>query len=244
MFSLFLGLFLFSCSDLKTLSDDVKKISQDQSLIIQKLNLLEKKIAEVSKSPANNNKKNDKPKADPNKVYTIADAGSITLGNANAPITVIKWTDFQWPYCAKSVGLVDDILKKYPNDVKVLIKNFPLSFHKQAMKAAQYALAADRQGKYKEMYHAIMEDFRKLKTNEDLPLEIAATMGLNVEKLKADADDPAIKAQIDKEINQLKNSGIPRLAVPKFLVAGKEPQGRDLAAFSKIIDEELKKKSK
>lgn len=139
---------------------------------------------------------------------------------------------------------MDDILKKYPNDVKVLIKNFPLSFHKQAMKAAQYALAADRQGKYKEMYHAIMEDFRKLKTNEDLPLEIAATMGLNVEKLKADADDPAIKAQIDKEINQLKNSGIPRLAVPKFLVAGKEPQGRDLAAFSKIIDEELKKKSK
>jgi len=139
---------------------------------------------------------------------------------------------------------VDDILKKYPNDVKVLIKNFPLSFHKQAMKAAQYALAADRQGKYKEMYHAIMEDFRKLKTNEDLPLEIAATMGLNVEKLKADADDPAIKAQIDKEINQLKNSGIPRLAVPKFLVAGKEPQGRDLGAFSKIIDEELKKKNK
>ena len=46
MFSLFLGLFLFSCSDLKTLSEDVKKISQDQSLIIQKLNLLEKKIAE------------------------------------------------------------------------------------------------------------------------------------------------------------------------------------------------------
>jgi len=95
MFSLFLGLFLFSCSDLKTLSDDVKKISQDQSLIIQKLNLLEKKIAEVSKAPANNNKKNDKPKADPNKVYTVADAGSITFGNPNAPVTVIKWTDFQ-----------------------------------------------------------------------------------------------------------------------------------------------------
>ena len=139
---------------------------------------------------------------------------------------------------------MDDILKKYPNDVKVLIKNFPLSFHKQAMKAAQYALAADRQGKYKEMYHAIMEDFRKLKTNEDMPLDIAATMGLDVEKLKADANDPAIKAQIDKEINQLKNSGIPRLAVPKFLVAGKEPQGRDLASFSKIIDAELKKKGK
>ena len=137
---------------------------------------------------------------------------------------------------------MDDILKKYPNDVKVLIKNFPLSFHKQAMKAAQYALAADRQGKYKEMYHAIMEDFRKLKTNEDMPLDIAATLGLNVEKLKTDAEDPAIIAQINKEITQLKNSGIPRLSVPKFLVAGREPTGRDLGTFSAMIDAELKKK--
>ena len=137
---------------------------------------------------------------------------------------------------------MDDILKKYPNDVKVLIKNFPLSFHKQAMKAAQYSLAADRQGKYKEMYHAIMEDFRKLKTNEDMPLDIAATLGLNVEKLKTDAEDPAIIAQINKEITQLKNSGIPRLSVPKFLVAGREPTGRDLGTFSAMIDAELKKK--
>ena len=94
IFSLFLGLFLFSCSDLKTISEDVKKIGKDQSLIIQKLNLLEKKIAEVSKA-APPSKKNDKPKSDPNKVYTIADAGSITLGNPKAPVTVIKWTDFQ-----------------------------------------------------------------------------------------------------------------------------------------------------
>ena len=95
LFSLFLGLFLFSCSDLKALSEDVKKIGQDQSLILSKLNLLEKKIAEVSKPAPPSNKKNDKPKSDPNKVYTIADAGSITLGNPKAPITVIKWTDFQ-----------------------------------------------------------------------------------------------------------------------------------------------------
>jgi len=140
--------------------------------------------------------------------------------------------------------LVDDVIKKYPNDVKVIIKNFPLGFHKQARRAAQYALAADKQGKYKEMYHAIMKDFRKLKTNEDYPLELAANLNLDIEKLKLDANDPAIDAQIEKEINQLRNSGIPRLAVPKFLVAGKEPQGRSLAAFSTIIDAELKKAKK
>ena len=139
---------------------------------------------------------------------------------------------------------MDDILKKYPNDVKVVIKNFPLSFHKQARRAAQYALAADRQGKYEEMSHAIFEDYKKLKTNEDFPLEIAATLGLDIEQFKRDANDPEIDAQIQKEFDQLKNSGIPRMSVPKFLVAGKEPQGRDLATFSAMIDAELKKKGK
>ena len=49
--------------------------------------------------------------------------------------------------------MIDEVLAKYPNDVKVVIKNFPLGSHKQARKAAQYALAADKQGKFKEMYH-------------------------------------------------------------------------------------------
>ena len=137
---------------------------------------------------------------------------------------------------------MDDILKKYPNDVKVVIKNFPLGNHKQAKRAAQYALAANKQGKYKEMYHAIFENYRKLKTNEDYPLELAAELGLDVERFKADADDKSIIDQIEKEINQFRSSGIPRKAVPKFLIAGKEPQGRrSLDLFSTMIDAELKK---
>ena len=137
--------------------------------------------------------------------------------------------------------MVDDILAKYPNDVKVVIKNFPLSFHKQAYKAAQYALAAHEQGKYKEMYHAIFENFRNLNTNEDWPLEIAQNLGLDMNKFVQDFGSEKIKKQIDLEINQFRNSGIPRLAVPKFLIQGKEPQGRSLEAFSAMIDAELAK---
>ena len=93
IFCLFSGLFILSCSDLKEIADTVKKINQDQSLIIQKLNSLEKKVAEGSKlTPP---KKDNKPKTDPNKVYDIADAGSVVLGNKNASVTVIEWTDFQ-----------------------------------------------------------------------------------------------------------------------------------------------------
>ena len=55
--------------------------------------------------------------------------------------------------------------------------------------------------------------------------------------------DPALEARINKEMNQMKQSGIPRMSVPKFLINGKEPQGgRNLESFSAIIDAELKKK--
>ena len=138
--------------------------------------------------------------------------------------------------------MVDDILKKYPNDVKVVIKNFPLSFHKQAMKAAKYVLAAKNQGKYSELYTVVMENYRQLKTNEDLPLQLAGELGLDVEQLKRDANSPAIANQIQIEIDELKNSGIPRMSVPKFLINGKEPQGRSLDAFSAVIEAELKRK--
>ena len=136
--------------------------------------------------------------------------------------------------------MVDDILEKYPNDVKVVIKNFPLSFHKQAYKAAQYSLAANEQGKYKEMYHAIFDDYKKLKSNEDWPIEIAQSLGLDMNKFVKDFGSDKIKKQLDLEINQFRNSGIPRLAVPKFLIQGKEPQGRDINSFSAMIDAELK----
>ena len=141
---------------------------------------------------------------------------------------------------------MDEVLEKYPNDVKVVIKNFPLPNHQQARRAAQYCLAAEKvkPGSYKEMYHAIFADYGKLGKNPDMPLEIAKTLGINPDELLVAANDPAIDAQIEKEIAQLKSLGI-RLAVPKFLIAGKEPEGRrNIDTWSAIIDAELKKNKK
>ena len=123
-----------------------------------------------------------------------------------------------------------------------MVKQFPLSFHKQAKKASLYALAAERQGKYLEMSNKIFENYRNLKSNEDLPRQYAEEMGLDMVKFDKDMKDPALEARINKEVNQMKQSGIPRLSVPKFLINGKEPQGRSLEAFSAVIESELKKK--
>ena len=141
---------------------------------------------------------------------------------------------------------MDDILKKYPDDVRVVIKNFPLSFHKQAKKAAQYVLAAREQGYWAHynLYHQVFENYRQLKTNEDLPVELAVNLGLDVNRLIQDANSPKIINQIEEEISQLKNSGIPRLSVPKFLIQGKEPTGRSVEIWSAMIETELKEINK
>ena len=148
--------------------------------------------------------------------------------------------------------MIDEVLAKYPNDVKVVIKNFPLGSHKQARKAAQYALAAHKQGKYKEMYHKIFETYKDLRNDEDLPKTIAAELGLNIEQLMEDMASQEISDLIDFEYNQLASlrnaypetdefaAGV-RIAVPKFFINGREPAGRSLDQFSAMIDEELKK---
>ena len=148
--------------------------------------------------------------------------------------------------------MVDQILEKYPNDVKVVFKSFPLSSHKQAFKAAKYSVCAGRQGKFKEMFYKIFENdtWRKLRNNEDLPREIAAELGLDLEQLDKDMNDPTVDALIQSEYNQLKSlsgayetdtySGV-RLAVPKFFINGREPEGRSVEAWSKVIDEEIAK---
>ena len=139
--------------------------------------------------------------------------------------------------------MIDDILKKYPNDVRVEVKQFPLSFHKQAKKASLYALAAERQGKYHEMSNKIFENYRGLKSNEDLPRQYAVEMGLDMGKFDKDMQDPALETRINTEMNQMKQSGMPRMSVPKFLINGKEPQGgRSVENYSAIIEQELKKK--
>ena len=69
----------------------------------------------------------------------------------------------------------------------------------------------------------------------------AREFGLNMSQFVKDFESPEVAAQIETEISELRNSGIPRLSVPKFLIQGKEPQGRSVEAFSAAIDKILKK---
>ena len=74
---------------------------------------------------------------------------------------------------------------------------------------------------YNEIHKKIMSRWTELKNNQDLPLELAAELGLNIDQLKVDIKDPSLQDQINLEVNELRGTKL-GLAVPKFLVNGEE----------------------
>ena len=138
--------------------------------------------------------------------------------------------------------MIDQILDKYPNDVKIIIKNYPLNSHKEAYKAARYALAAHQQGKFKEMYHLIFENYQDLKEKEDLPMQYAKKLNLNMNRFIRDFESPSLIEQIEREKKEMRNQ-FNQISLPTFLIQGKilQREQRNLDAISKIINSELRK---
>tara|TARA_B100000427_G_scaffold283447_1_gene255757 strand:+ start:185 stop:472 length:288 start_codon:yes stop_codon:yes gene_type:complete len=87
-----IGLGAFLCGSLifAGVEEELKKINQKLDGISKRLGALEKKVAAGPAAPKNNKKQ-----ADPNAVYNVPVGDSVVLGNPNAKITIIKWTDFQ-----------------------------------------------------------------------------------------------------------------------------------------------------
>ena len=86
-----------------------------------------------------------KEKAERGEMLAELAVGQPFRGKPDAPVTIIEFSDFQCPYCARGAKTVDQILEKYPDDVKVVFQHFPLGFHKWAKPAAIAAHCAGLQ---------------------------------------------------------------------------------------------------
>ena len=130
------------------------------------------------------------------------------------------------------------MLEKYPNDVKLVVKQFPLPMHSYARKAAAAAIAAGRQGKFWEMHEKLFANQREL---SDAKVEtIAQEIGLNVEQFDKDLKDPAIASLIDRDINNGRQANVQ--GTPTIFVSGKLLNQRSLQGFQQAIEEKLKGK--
>ncbi len=180
-----------------------------------------------------------KPKAAPEpETKTFVDInGAPTMGDPNAPITIVEFTDFECPFCQKGYNTLNELLKNNPGKVKIVFKHNPLSFHKHADAAHRAAEAASLQGKFWEMYKQLFEHQKNLEQS-DLE-KYAAEIGLNIDKFKADMESDVVKSRIKADLSQgesVKVQGTPHFFMNGTRISGAQP----IAKFQSILDEELK----
>jgi protein-disulfide isomerase len=133
------------------------------------------------------------------------------------------------------------VLEQYPNEVKLVIKDFPLTrIHKNAMPAAIAALAANEQGKFWEMNSQLFKNYNQL-SDEKID-EIAQSLGLDMAQFKQDMGNPALAAQVQRDLQDGVQAGV--RGTPTIFINGRLLQQRSLPGFKQMIDEELAKKNK
>jgi len=161
-------------------------------------------------------------------------------GTKDAEIVVTVYSDFQCPYSGRIKKPIYDLLKEYPDNMKLEYRHFPLSFHKDAHLAAQASLAADAQGKFWEMHDKIFENQKALK-RENLE-KLAQELELDMDQFKKALDEETYKDIVDQQFKEGQKTGV--RGTPSIYINGRKFQApsRDVATFKKLIDSEILKK--
>jgi protein-disulfide isomerase len=224
------SLLLAGCVD-KEKIDSIDQTLMDMHDTLKNIETKLDKLPKTAAAP-------QRPTIDYNKVHNMPVGTSAIKGNKNAPITVVEFSDFQCPYCARFAPTIDEVLKAYPNDVKFVYKDFPLSFHKQAKNAAKAARAAGEQGKFWEMHDLIFANFAKV--NEVMFKDFATKLNLDMNKFLADFSGTKYDNLIQQDINLGRKAGV--TGTPSLFMNGKRMQRRSFDDFKQAIDAILNQK--
>ena len=136
--------------------------------------------------------------------------------------------------------VLEQVLEKYPDDVKVAFKNFPLRNHKFAMKAAIASLAAQGQSPFWDFHDLLFENYNKL--NDQKIQEFAQAVGLNLEEYEKKKKDPAIERRVKQDLSDGSRAGV--RGTPTIFVNGIRLRDRSLKGFQAAIDKQLQKLGK
>lgn len=179
------------------------------------------------------------PSADPNVPVDIPVGESAVRGPADAAVTVVEFADYQCPFCARNVPLVKQILEAYPEQVKFVFKEFPLtSIHRNALPAAKAAIAAQNQGKYWEMHDILFDNFQSL--DSDSIARFAQEIGLDVAKWQADMDSEEVDKRVQEDLRLGRSIGV--RGTPTMFINGLRVMDRSFEAIKDTIDRNLAKK--
>jgi protein-disulfide isomerase len=126
--------------------------------------------------------------------------GPHVRGPQSAPVTIEEFGDFQCPPCSMMSGVLKQMEEEEKGKVRVVFRHFPLPMHAHAREAALVAEAAHLQGKFWEMHDLLYKEQPAWAKAVDAPalfISYAGTLGLDLERLKKDVQNPEVIARVD-----------------------------------------------
>jgi protein-disulfide isomerase len=160
-------------------------------------------------------------------------------GPADAKITIVEFSDFQCPYCQRSLATIEQVLAKYPAQVRLVYRHLPLDrIHPHARGAAEAAACADEQGHFWAYHDKLFQNNRAL-AKQDL-LRYASETGLDAQRFGACVEERRFKDKVEADLQAARAvgiSGTPAFVVNGVLLTGAQPAEE----FYAVIDAALAK---
>lgn len=166
-------------------------------------------------------------------------ANAPSKGPANAPITIVEWSDFQCPFCSRVVEPLKQVEKKYGDKVRIAFRQYPLPMHREAQKAAEASLCANDQGKFWEMHDALFAKQNELLV--DQLKQRATELALNADQFSQCLDSGKYAAQVKADMEAGSAAGVS--GTPAIFINGRMlPGAVPFEQMAAVIDDELSRK--
>ncbi|MEP6924249.1 MAG: thioredoxin domain-containing protein [Pyrinomonadaceae bacterium] len=169
-------------------------------------------------------------------VLNISASNSPSKGRPNAPVTIVMFTDFQCPSCARMHPVVSEVVKTYGAKVRFVVRDFPLiTIHENAFRAAQAAAAANAQGKFFEYIDVLYKNQKAL--DDDSLKKYAAQLKLDIKQFEIDLGSGKFDSQIHQDIKDGEQYGI--RSTPTIYINGVISTGLTDEAIKNLIKKAL-----
>lgn len=173
----------------------------------------------------------------PSEEDVFNDPGTPVLGNPSGDVSVVEFFDYHCPYCKVVAPELMQLIEEDPG-VRLVLKDYPI-LSEDSVAAAKAALAAAKQGRYREMHQALMA-YSGSFTRSTIE-EIATDASIDPQRLFADMESPEILAQIQRHLDQ--GHGLGMRGTPGFIFGGKQVPGAiSLEDMRELVAEARRKK--
>ncbi len=170
-------------------------------------------------------------------ILTVSVEGDPSIGPVDAPVTIVEFSDFQCPYCQKSVGVLKELRRLYGEKIRLVYRDYPGPNHPYAPQAAEAAQCAGEQSRFWE-YHDILFDRQTPGKGWDFPA-LAKELGLQPDTFATCLNTGRYREEVAKDLHDGFTLGI--TSTPTFFINGRPLVGaRPLAEFQAVIDRLLK----